>query len=165
MAEYIQLVGVPKSIPNEVVIPIPSNVPPIVRRIVYGKLQSALKRNTRVVYQDMNETKIALDLAIQMEKATSLLLGRVGMNPEAVVPFIRQYFTTLESMGEMTKAACKKAGIDYKEPKGLAIARKINTEGQAPADDTESVETESAEKSQPAETESKVKEKQTKAAG
>lgn len=123
MAEQMMNVGIPSKIPDAVIIEIPNKIPDYARRLIYGKVQSALKRNTRVMYQDTNETKIALDLVSQMEKATGLLLSRVGMNPDDVVPFVRQYFKTLESMGEMTKAACEKAGIDYKEPRGLRIAR------------------------------------------
>lgn len=148
MAEKIQLAGIPKNIPNEVIVPIPSNVPNIVKRIIYGKVQSALKRNTRVVYQDMSETKIALDLIMQMEKATSILLSRVSMNPDAVVPFVRRYFKTLEEMGSMTKTACEQAGIQYKEPRGLAVARKMNageTKEEASGVSTEETAIESEE--------------------
>lgn len=123
MAEYMMNVGIPKEVPDEVIITIPNKIPGHARRLIYGKVQSALKRNTRVMYQDTNETKIALDLIAQMEKATGLLLSRVGMNPDDVVPFVRKYFKTLEELGEMIKAACEKAGIDYKEPRGLRLAR------------------------------------------
>lgn len=122
-AEHIMTAGVPKKIPEEIIITIPANVPDVVKRVIYGKVQSALKRNTRVMYQDTNETKIALDLVSQMEKATSLLLSRVGMHPDDVVPFVRRYFETLTEMGDMTKAACEKAGIEYKDPRGLRMAR------------------------------------------
>ncbi len=83
MSDYIWERGYPDNIPSEVVVKISTMLPGYVKRMVYKKIQLATDRNSRILLQENNDIRAALDIAQQMEMAAKRLLDRWRTNGKA----------------------------------------------------------------------------------
>ncbi len=125
MAEYILDRNIPNNVPVEVIVTIPKNTPEYIRKTVYRRLQMSTDRNARVLLQENRDTRAALDIAQQMEMASTRLLRRVSSEAETVVPLIVRWRQEIVKLNDIAKETCEAAEMEYRMPRTLMNAEEL----------------------------------------